>query len=101
MTLEKEVGGDIPTDKNLEFLKSELYNGNELANTTLDNNTSNNSATMINSEIIGDDIKSCSIQVLDVPPVNGALELAKALWRKRNNERAKNVKNGDAKSRYH
>lgn len=33
-----------------------------------------------------DDIKSCSIQVLDVPPVNGALELAKALWRKRNNE---------------
>ena len=35
---------------------------------------------------LGDDIKSCSIQVLDVPPVNGALELAKALWRKRNNE---------------
>ena len=35
---------------------------------------------------LGDNIKSCSIQVLDVPPVNGALELAKALWRKRNNE---------------
>lgn len=35
---------------------------------------------------LGDDIKSCSIQVLDVPPVNGALELAKALWRKMNNE---------------
>ncbi len=35
---------------------------------------------------LGDDIKRCSIQVLDVPPVNGALELAKALWRKRNNE---------------
>jgi hypothetical protein len=35
---------------------------------------------------LGDDIKNCSIQVLDVPPVNGALELAKALWRKRNNE---------------
>jgi N-acetylglucosamine kinase-like BadF-type ATPase len=35
---------------------------------------------------LGDDIKSCNIQVLDVPPVNGALELAKALWRKRNNE---------------
>ena len=35
---------------------------------------------------LGDDIKRCSIQVLDVPPVNGALELAKALWRKMNNE---------------
>ena len=35
---------------------------------------------------LGDDIKSCSIHILDVPPVNGALELAKALWRKRNNE---------------
>ena len=35
---------------------------------------------------LGDDIKSCSIQVLDVPPVNGALELAKTLWRKMNNE---------------
>ena len=35
---------------------------------------------------LGDDIKSCSIQVLDVPPVNGALELAKVLWRKMNNE---------------
>ena len=35
---------------------------------------------------LGDDIKSCSIHILDVPPVNGALELSKALWRKRNNE---------------
>lgn len=34
---------------------------------------------------LGDDMKKCSIQVLDVPPVNGALELAKALWRKRKN----------------
>ena len=32
---------------------------------------------------LGNDIKKCNIQVLDVPPVNGALELAKALWRKR------------------
>ena len=32
---------------------------------------------------LGDDTKRCKIQVLDVPPVNGALELAKALWRKR------------------
>ena len=34
---------------------------------------------------LGDDIKRCNIRVLDVPPVNGALELAKSLWRKRNN----------------
>ena len=34
---------------------------------------------------LGDDIKSCKIQILDVPPVEGALELAKALWRKENN----------------
>ena len=34
---------------------------------------------------LGNDIKKCNIQVLDVPPVNGALELAKALWRKRKN----------------
>ena len=33
---------------------------------------------------LGDDTKRCKIQVLNVPPVNGALELAKALWRKRN-----------------
>ena len=32
---------------------------------------------------LGDDTKRCKIQVLNVPPVNGALELAKALWRKR------------------
>ena len=35
---------------------------------------------------LGDDIKRCNIQILDVPPVNGALELAKALWRKRTND---------------
>ena len=34
---------------------------------------------------LGDDTKRCKIQILDVPPVNGALELAKSLWRKRNN----------------
>ncbi len=34
---------------------------------------------------LGDDAEKCDIQVLDVPPVNGALELAKSLWRKRNN----------------
>ena len=34
---------------------------------------------------LGDDMKKCNIKVLDVPPVNGALELAKALWRKRKN----------------
>ena len=38
---------------------------------------------------LGDDTKRCKIQILDIPPVNGALELAKSLWRKRNNnERA-------------
>ena len=35
---------------------------------------------------LGDDIKRCNIQILDVPPVNGALELAKSLWRKRAND---------------
>ena len=35
---------------------------------------------------LGDDTKKCHIQVLDVPPVNGALEKAKSLWRKRNDE---------------
>ena len=35
---------------------------------------------------LGDDIKRCNIQILDVPPVNGALELAKSLWRKRVND---------------
>ena len=34
---------------------------------------------------LGEDTKRCSIRVLDVPPVDGALELAKELWRKRNN----------------
>ena len=35
---------------------------------------------------LGDDIKRCDIQVLGVPPVCGALELAKELWRKRDND---------------
>ena len=39
-------------------------------------------------EALGDDTEKCSIQILSVPPVNGALELAKALWRKRNDKRA-------------
>lgn len=30
--------------------------------------------------------EKCDIQILSVPPVYGALELAKTLWRKRNNE---------------
>ena len=33
---------------------------------------------------LGDDMGKCNIKVLDVPPVNGALEKAKALWRKNN-----------------
>jgi len=33
---------------------------------------------------LGDDTKRCKIQVLDIPHVSGALELAKSLWRKRN-----------------
>ena len=35
---------------------------------------------------LGDNAKKCAIQVLDAPPVDGAFELAKSLWRKRNNE---------------
>ena len=37
-------------------------------------------------EALGDDAEKCNIQVLGVPPVCGALELAKDLWRKRNDE---------------
>ena len=33
-------------------------------------------------DALGDDTKKCDIQILSVPPVNGALELAKALWKK-------------------
>ena len=36
---------------------------------------------------LGDDLEKCDIQILSVPPVQGAQELAKALWRERNNER--------------
>ncbi|MBQ7761180.1 MAG: XRE family transcriptional regulator [Clostridia bacterium] len=35
-------------------------------------------------EALGDDAKKCNIQILSVPPVQGALELAKALWKERN-----------------
>jgi N-acetylglucosamine kinase-like BadF-type ATPase len=37
-------------------------------------------------EELGDDMQKCNIKVLDVPPVDGALKLAKSLWGKRNNE---------------
>ena len=37
-------------------------------------------------EELGDDMGKCNIKVLDVPPVDGALKLAKSLWGKRNNE---------------
>ena len=36
-------------------------------------------------DALGDDTNKCNIQILSVPPVNGALERAKSLWRKRNN----------------
>ena len=36
-------------------------------------------------DALGDDVKKCNINILSVPPVQGALELAKALWRKGNN----------------
>ena len=36
-------------------------------------------------DALGDDVKRCNIKILSVPPVQGALELAKALWRKGNN----------------
>ena len=37
-------------------------------------------------DALGDDCEKCDIQVLSVPPVDGALELARALWRNRTNE---------------
>ena len=37
-------------------------------------------------DALGDDTKKCDIQILSVPPVFGALELAKELWRKRSND---------------
>ena len=37
-------------------------------------------------EALGEDAKRCNVQVLGVPPVQGALELAKDLWRKRNSD---------------
>jgi N-acetylglucosamine kinase-like BadF-type ATPase len=33
---------------------------------------------------LGDDLEKCDIQILSVPPVQGAIELAKTLWRERN-----------------
>ena len=38
------------------------------------------------SSALGEDRKKCDIQILSVPPVQGALELAKSLWRESNNE---------------
>ena len=35
---------------------------------------------------LGDDVEKCDIQILSVPPVQGALELAKSLWRKNSND---------------
>ena len=37
-------------------------------------------------EALGSDTEKCDIQILSVPPVNGALELARALWMERNND---------------
>ncbi len=38
-------------------------------------------------DALGNDTEKCNIQVLGVAPVQGALELAKELWRKRNNDK--------------
>ena len=38
------------------------------------------------TDALGDDMEKCDIQILSEPPVFGALELAKSLWRKSNNE---------------
>ena len=35
-------------------------------------------------ETLGNDTEKCDIQILSVPPVEGAIELAKELWRKKN-----------------
>ena len=37
-------------------------------------------------EELGNDADKCNIQVLDVPPVNGALKLAKSLWKGKNDD---------------
>ena len=37
-------------------------------------------------EALSDDAKKCNIQILSVPPVEGALELARTLWRKNSDE---------------
>ena len=37
-------------------------------------------------EALGKEAEMCHIQILSVPPVHGALKLAKALWRRRNND---------------
>ena len=37
-------------------------------------------------EALSDDAEKCNIQILSVPPVEGALELARALWRKNSDE---------------
>ena len=37
-------------------------------------------------EALSDDAEKCNIQILSVPPVEGALELARTLWRKNSDE---------------
>ena len=37
-------------------------------------------------DALGDDTRKCDINILSVPPVQGALELAKTIWKERNNE---------------
>ena len=37
-------------------------------------------------DALGDETEKCNIQILQVAPVSGALEIAKTLWRKRNND---------------
>jgi N-acetylglucosamine kinase-like BadF-type ATPase len=36
-------------------------------------------------DALGDDLEKCDVQILSVPPVQGALVLAKELWRNKNN----------------
>ena len=38
------------------------------------------------ADALGDDMEKCDIQILSVPPVHGALELAKSLWRENNDD---------------
>ena len=38
------------------------------------------------ADALGDDMEKCDVQILSVPPVHGALELAKSLWRENNDD---------------